>query len=60
VRELPADASMTVEEVEQMAAAEVADIAAAVRKQNAADLMGQGQIYGEAVHDFSAAPPVSY
>ena len=51
---------MTVEEVEQMAAAEVADIAAAVRKQNAADLMGQGQIYGEAVHDFSAAPPVSY
>ena len=65
VRELPADASITVEELEQMAAAEVADIAAAVRTQNSADLMGRGHEiyggrYGEAVDDFSVAPPISY
>ena len=60
VRELPADASMTVDDLEHLAAAEVADIASAVVQQNAADLMGRGPIYGEKVDDFSAAPPLSY
>ena len=60
VRELPADASMTVDDIEHMAAAEVADINGAVVQQNAADLMGRGPIYGEEVNDFSTAPPLSY
>jgi len=60
VRELPADASMTVDDLERMAAAEVADISSAVVRQNAADLMGRGPIYGEEMDDFSAAPPLSY
>eukprot|EP00964_Phaeocystis_antarctica_P131668 scaffold95617_cov63-Phaeocystis_antarctica.AAC.2 len=50
---------MTVDDIEHMAAAEVADINGAVVQQNAADLMGRGPIYGEEVNDFSTAPPLS-
>ena len=50
---------MTVDDLERLAAAEVADISSAVVRQNAADLMGRGAIYGEKVDDFSTAPPLS-
>ena len=60
MRELPADASMTVDDLERLAVAEVDDIRGSVVRQNPADLMGRGPIYGEVIDDFSTARPLSY